>query len=257
MVLPRLTVTGKLQRPKPINRPTAVFLVLLTLLQGQLLAQEPDPDSAVARARQVPTPVLAIGGPAVALALMPFDRRIRGNLQGPTLQDSGPAKTTSDVFRQLGEHTVPAAFGLALLTGWALDHEPTQQGSLHVLESLAASALVVTGMKLITGRARPFEDPDPWNYGLAQGFDGHGYRSFPSGHTSQAFALATSVQDELNEHWGVETKWLGIPLYSAAALTGFSRMYHDRHWASDVIMGAAVGTLVARVAQSLNHPRSR
>ena len=237
-----------------MNRLTRTAIVALVLAPGQILAQDPATETVPGPTYPLRTGVLAIGAPAVALAFMPVDLRIRDAVRGPSLQNNGPAKTTARLFRELGEPTVPAALGVAFLTGWAFGHEPTRQASLHVLESVVASAAVVSGIKFMAGRARPFEDRDPWNYGVGQGFDGHGFRSFPSGHTSQAFVLAASIQGELREHWGIQSTWLGASLYSAAALTGLSRVYHDRHWASDVIMGAAVGTLVGRAARALNHP---
>ena len=60
--------------------------------------------------------------------------------------------------------------------------------------------------------------------------------SFPSGHTGMAFVGAELVRAEYG--WGY-----GAAAYAVAATTGFLRMYNDRHWLSDVVVGAAAGVL--------------
>ena len=68
-------------------------------------------------------------------------------------------------------------------------------------------------------------------------------QSFPSGHTTAAFAFATIVSAE-TAHWWPNSKWpIGTIMYGGAALTGVSRIYNEFHWASDVVAGAAIGTL--------------
>ena len=64
--------------------------------------------------------------------------------------------------------------------------------------------------------------------------------SLPSGHTAVAFALATSLARETGD------QWTDASFFAAAALTAYSRMHDDRHWASDVVLGAGIGILSAR-----------
>lgn len=64
--------------------------------------------------------------------------------------------------------------------------------------------------------------------------------SFPSGHTTTAFAGAELVRSEYG--WGV-----GMGAYAVAATVGFMRMYNDRHWFNDVVAGAGFGILSARI----------
>jgi len=66
-----------------------------------------------------------------------------------------------------------------------------------------------------------------------------GSDSFPSGHTSNAFAFATVV----SQHYG---KKIGIPAYTGAALIGASRLRSNAHWLSDVVAGATLGHIVGR-----------
>jgi len=57
-----------------------------------------------------------------------------------------------------------------------------------------------------------------------------------------AFALASTVTSESQRWWPRET-WVVAPVtYGLATLVGLSRMYNNAHWASDVVLGAAIGT---------------
>ncbi len=71
--------------------------------------------------------------------------------------------------------------------------------------------------------------------------DGSRRNSFPSGHTATAFLGAELVRIEYGWGWGAAA-------YTAAAATGFLRMYNEKHWFHDVIAGAGIGILSARVA---------
>ena len=67
--------------------------------------------------------------------------------------------------------------------------------------------------------------------------DGSDNRSFPSGHSSVAFATATMYQ--MWYGWKA-----GVPAYAFATITAFQRLDDNRHWLSDVIMGAAIGIAI-------------
>jgi membrane-associated phospholipid phosphatase len=74
-----------------------------------------------------------------------------------------------------------------------------------------------------------------------------------------AFAAAAAVTGETARWWPDATPYIGTALYGGAALAGVSRIYHDKHWASDVVVGAAIGTFVGRkvVRYHRSHPRNR
>lgn len=65
--------------------------------------------------------------------------------------------------------------------------------------------------------------------------------SFPSGHTATAFLGAELVRMEYGGWWGAAA-------YTVAAATGALRMYNERHWSNDVLAGAGVGILSAKLA---------
>ncbi|MDQ2665160.1 MAG: phosphatase PAP2 family protein [Gemmatimonadota bacterium] len=115
---------------------------------------------------------------------------------------------------------------------------------LHGTEALIVGELVGGVMKGFIGRQRPYVKPqNSHSYGFLRGFGGGDpYRSLPSGHTLAAFAAASAVSSE-TAGWWPGTRWVIAPvLFTGAALTGLSRMYDNRHWASDVIVGAGIGT---------------
>lgn len=88
--------------------------------------------------------------------------------------------------------------------------------------SVAAMAATVNGIKYTVKRTRP---------------DGSRNNSFPSGHTATAFMTATMLHRE----YGWRSPWFSIGGYTAAAVTGVSRLLNNKHWMTDVAAGAAIG----------------
>ena len=115
---------------------------------------------------------------------------------------------------------------------------------LHGTEALLVGEAVAVVLKGVVGRQRPYVRPiDARDYELFRGLKrGDEYRSFPSGHTVAAFAAAAAVTAETSRN-APNTTWFVAPImYGGAVLAGVSRMYNNRHWASDVVIGAAIGT---------------
>lgn len=79
--------------------------------------------------------------------------------------------------------------------------------------------------------------------------DGSTYNSFPSGHTAQAFAAATF----LTEEYGNTYKWMPYIAYGAASCVGGLRMANNRHYISDVLMGAGLGILAMKLSYWTHH----
>ena len=114
-----------------------------------------------------------------------------------------------------------AVIGLSLLTVTYGKEKNRQTGRLMSSAFLGSSLIVYTTKRLIN-RRRPLDIHDTDTPAL------------PSGHTANAFAMATILG---NRH-----PKLRIPLYIGAGMVGFSRIYLGRHYVSDVLMGATVGT---------------
>lgn len=95
--------------------------------------------------------------------------------------------------------------------------------SALALKSLLLNDFIVSHFKRWSGTQRP----------------NGGMRSFPSGHTSVAFALAHFMHHEFGE----KSIWYSIGAYSCAATVGIMRVAQDAHWISDVLAGAGFGML--------------
>jgi len=81
------------------------------------------------------------------------------------------------------------------------------------------------------------------------------YRAYPSIHAASAFATASALTTETARH-SHGAAWIVGPLtYSLATLPGLARMYEDKHWASDVLMGAALGTVTGWATVRYHHNR--
>ena len=147
-------------------------------------------------------------------------------------------------FRNVSKATTPISVAVpaSYFIAGVLNHDATlKKKALYITESLVATQAITWGMKLTINRERPFvEDPTfiPVYYAKS--------KSFPSGHTSEAFSTATSLSI-------LCPKWYVIaPAFSWATLVGYSRLYLGVHYPSDVIAGAIVGSGSALLSYKLN-----
>lgn len=102
------------------------------------------------------------------------------------------------------------------------------------LATVLAQAAILP-LKVAAGRARPGEGLGPDHFRPLTAQD-----AFPSGHTTQAFAMASVLSMRAPE------PWVGWCAYGAAGLVGLARMDTRDHYASDVLAGALVGTAIGR-----------
>lgn len=180
---------------------------------------------------------------AGAVAMFPVDRTLANHLQDSTVQANQLLSHAATGARRLaspGALVLPLA---AFVGGRALHKPGVADLGLHTFESVVLAELVTDVVKTAAGRARPDQNPDdPFDYRFGRGFGKHAFASMPSGHTTAAFAAASAATAEVGAHWPRHRTLVGATLYTAAGLVGLSRMYNNQHWASDVVVGAAVGT---------------
>jgi len=144
------------------------------------------------------------------------------------------------------------AYALVLLggayAGGRLAGEPELSSSAaHVVGALLAAGAVNGTLKFVVGRERPSATDDPLHF---RPFNASNrWQSFPSGHAVVAFSLATSVSEEAGR------PWVTALTFGGATLVGWSRIYDDKHWTSDVAGGALVGVVVSRAALRALHRR--
>jgi len=195
---------------------------------------------------------------AGALAMWPLDRTLAEGLQGASPQENRALRNSATVFRVLGHPGSISISGGLYVLGRAVDRPQLADLGLHTAESILFAQVFTVGGKWLVGRARPSEDPEnPTNVGLGRGFGDDDFQSFPSGHTSAAFAAASAATGEIGRWWPEYRTPAGVVLYGGAALVGVSRMYNNKHWASDVVIGAAVGTFSGWKVVSYVHAHPR
>lgn len=193
-------------------------------------------------------------------ALMPLDRRIALESQRPSLQNNRALGDFATAFRLIGEPGSIAMSAATYVVGRA-EHSPrAAELGLRAFESIGAAGVTAVIIKGIVGRARPFvvADTNPTDYRPGRGFHEDSYTSFPSGHATSAFAAASAASQEISYLWPHASHLWTPALFTSATLVGFSRVYNDKHWASDVMAGAAVGTIAGRIVVRYQraHPRN-
>ena len=186
--------------------------------------------------------ILSVGSVAGVL-LVGFDERIAAQVRESPLQRSNGMKNAMEFAGVVGEPGAVLA-GAALWLNGRITKDRTQElVGLRSLEAIAVTGAITVGLKAITGRARPDESPfAPRDFRLGRGFgDRNEFQSFPSGHVTVAFAFASAVDAELNRLAPKHPRWIVPTLYALASATAASRVYRDRHWTSDVVLGSAIG----------------
>jgi len=181
-------------------------------------------------------PVLVAG--AIATASL-ADRGVNDWVQDHRTPQSDDVAT---VFRYGGEPVV--VFGISggiVLAGTIAGRDDVQRSGGRVLLSVIAAEVSSIVLKASAGRYRPAETDNPY---IFKPFSGHD--SFPSGHTTMAFALATSLSNEIHNGW------VSAALFTFATGTAWSRLNDERHWFSDVLGGATVGISAATIVS--RHP---
>ena len=192
----------------------------------------------------------------VAVTAMPADRDGQRLMQRRWVQGSPGFSSAADVFNGYGSPGVFAGSAVLYATGWASGRPDLARLGMRAGESIALSGILIGGIKGIAGRARPYASPgESGDFRLMSGVSDGARQSFPSGHTTAAFAFAAAMDQELRRSHPKVARWAGPSLYAAAALTGLARMHSDDHWASDVIMGAGVGTVSGLMVASFHADR--
>lgn len=148
---------------------------------------------------------------------------------------SNTTRQVSSVLQPLGNELVVLGGSAGLYAlGQILKDDNTSCAGLQNFKSVLISSAFIFGIKHLTHRARPYmnQGSNDWNFFS----DEWSYTSFPSGHATFAFATATTIS-----HFS-KKKIVPVIAYSLAAGIALSRIHDQKHWASDVLAGAAIGT---------------
>jgi len=172
---------------------------------------------------------------AATLGLSAADEDIRDWAQE---RRTGGSADISAVFEKAGNGAYLLGLAAALYAaGEVGDSRGLRRTGLLSIESLATASAIGAVMKVAIGRARPYAGQGSTSFHPFSSESA--YHAFPSGHAAAAFAVATTIARQSR---GVA---VDILAYGAAALVGVSRVHDDKHWASSVLTGAALGYFVA------------
>jgi membrane-associated phospholipid phosphatase len=156
-----------------------------------------------------------------------------------TLRRINPDNPNSTIWTSLSNTSKYISVGVPVgyfVAGLIHDNKDLKQKAAYTAATILLNTATTTLLKNVVKRERPynvytgiFPDKIESDY------------SFPSGHTSSAFATATSL--------AITTKkwYVAVPAFAWSASVGYSRIYLGQHYPSDVIMGALVGTSSAFV----------
>ena len=172
------------------------------------------------------------GGALVAIGVAHhYDTQVRTHF----VKTLGPSQTTNsdDV-----QDAIPTAAVFVATWGYAnlIGDRDGRNEAWAMLEAAGLSGITANVLKFATGRERPDQTSDP-NQWRKSGGD-----SFPSWHSTAAFAVGTVLAESGND----EYRWLRRLLgYGLGAGTSYERLKHNAHWLSDTVAGAALGAASA------------
>lgn len=174
---------------------------------------------------------LAVGG------VLLLDDEVRQTVER---NSNGTTRRLADTVEPFGSEYSWGLLGAFFLTGRYLNNEKARAVAEDGLtSSLIAAGVITPILKESIGRRRPSQTEETFAVGK-------GGVSFPSGHATQAFAIASVIAS----HY--DSPWVRIAAYGLAGLVGWSRMEHNAHHASDVLAGALIGTVVGKTVVRLH-----
>jgi membrane-associated phospholipid phosphatase len=247
----------------------AGLLLVATAREG--VAQQPSaPDTIIVDAPAEGAPDLLSRharsrlGAAVGatIALVPLDRPIQSLLQNGGLHRSaGLRKAAAWIAYAGGQGPFVAGAG-SFVVGRVVGSERLADLGLHLTEAAALSSGISALGKGIAGRELPdvVGSHSPGSFSFGRGFhakSGH-FVSFPAGHATVSFASAAVITSEA-ERWHPELRVpVAVTTYGFATLVALTRMYQNKHWASDNPIAALIGTSTGLAVVRRQHggPRS-
>ena len=151
---------------------------------------------------------------------------------------SAPTTSSKDV-----QDAIPAAAVFVATWGYAnlIDDRNGRAEAWAMLEAAGLASVSGYALKYAVGREGPdrTSDPNQWRKG--------GGNSFPSVHSSAAFAVGTVLAESGSDDYRWMRRVLG---YGLGAATGYERLKHNAHWLSDTVAGAALGVASAHFAMN-------
>ena len=137
-------------------------------------------------------------------------------------------------------------YGYGALVG----NEKLRKLGRNATEAFIFSGAITGAIKLIVGRRRPYAGDNHLFFRPLQ-INNDDYKAMPSAHATLSFAVSTVMAKSVdNIYWKIF--W-----YGSATLVGASRVYHNKHWLSDVTMGAIIGYSVGSYVVNYDKQHAR
>ena len=136
----------------------------------------------------------------------------------------------SNFSNEFGETSVMLpALAVSCAVGLSFHNDRLTRTAINSGKAFLAGALITESIKETSGRPRPYVGEDTF---AADPFEGTSvrYKSFPSWHTFVSWSVITPFAEEYSRI-----------LYIVPVSTGLARIYKNKHWTSDVVMGAGIG----------------
>jgi membrane-associated phospholipid phosphatase len=186
--------------------------------------------------------VVVLGVLAATAAMMTADESIARSFQRPSIQSNTFLKGTTNVFSNLGFPGSAIISAGTYFLGLGTHSRPVASLGMHTGEAIVLGGVLAEGLQMTIGRSRPQRDiNNAHGFQFGKGFSNDDYTSLPSAHVTVAFAAATAASREVSRSWPGATRYVVPISYTAATLVGVSRMYKNKHWASDVVGAAGLG----------------
>ena len=186
---------------------------------------------------------LVFGGVAAGVVAVgfAFDYPMRNKTQAHQTQTLDDLTKVVEPFGAGYSWAVIGAYGIA---GFVFHAPDAKEHLLRQRDGERSSppGIITPTLKFVIGRDRPSESTSSTVFHPFQGSD----NAFPSGHATQAFAVASVISAHSDQ------VWVSVTAYTIAGLVGFARIYHNAHWTSDVTAGALIGTFVGRGIVAIN-----
>ena len=200
--------------------------------------------------------VALVGSAAVSI----FDERIARYTQSAGVQGGKSRQDLADALTVVNEMPLTVAAVVTYGVGRLAHQSTVADVGLHTTETLLLTTALAELIRGPLGRARPRVSPDDaYAFHWGTGFTNFDNRAFPSLHAAVAFATASALVGEIRERRPDANRFAAPLLYTAATIPGFTRLYLDQHWASDIVagsfLGAWLGSKVVRYAHT--HRRSK
>ena len=183
--------------------------------------------------------IAGLGASAIILTAAFIDKPLQKEIQNHRTKASDKLARGFEPFGAAYSAVILGAFELE---GMTFDDDRSKAVAQDgIAASLIATGIIAFPLKILVGRSRPNRDKGEHDFSPFSSD-----ASFPSMHTTQAFAVASVVA----EHY--DSFWVKAGSYGLASMVGYSRMESNSHWASDVLAGAIIGTFVGKTVVRFN-----